>query len=97
MTALLQACIAGWGTLAGLVAGLRWLARPNAWLAYLSRSAYWTYLLHLPVLFAVQYALLDVALAWPIAFLVASGITLAVCLLSYELLVRRTRLRHWVG
>ena len=96
-TALLQACIAGWGTLAGLVAGLRWLARPNAWLAYLSRSAYWTYLLHLPVLFAVQYALLDVALAWPIAFLVASGITLAVCLLSYELLVRRTRLRHWVG
>jgi len=29
--------------------------------------------------------------------LLSCGLTLAICLLSYELLVRRTRLRDWVG
>ncbi len=66
-------------------------------MAYLSRSSYWTYLLHLPVLFALQYVLLDHALSWPLALLLSCGLTLAICLLSYELLVRRTGLRHWVG
>ena len=96
-TALLQALVATWGTLAALIAGLRWLDRPSAWMAYLSRSSYWTYLLHLPVLFALQYVLLDHALSWPLALLLSCGLTLAICLLSYELLVRRTGLRHWVG
>ena len=96
-TALLQALIATWGTLVCLVAGLRWLARPRAWLGYLARSAYWTYLLHLPLLFALQYRMLDLRLAWPAGLLLSVGLTLAVCLTSCELLVRRTRLRHWVG
>ena len=96
-TALLQGLVAAWGTLAALIAGLRWLNHPSAWMAYLSRSSYWTYLLHLPVLFALQYVLLDHALSWPLALLLSCGLTLAICLLSYELLVRRTGLRHWVG
>lgn len=96
-TALLQAVVAGWGTLAALIAGLHWLNRSNAFMAWLARSSYWTYLLHLPVLFALQYVLLDHALSWPLALLLSCGLTLAICLLSYELLVRRTRLRDWVG
>jgi glucan biosynthesis protein C len=96
-TALLQALVAAWGTLAALIAGLRWFNRPRAWMTYLARSSYWTYLLHLPVLFALQYVLLDHALSWPLALLLSCGLTLAICLLSYELLVRRTRLRDWVG
>ena len=96
-TALLQAIVAAWGTLAALIGGLRWLNRSSAVMTWLARSSYWTYLLHLPVLFAVQYGLLDHALPWPLALLLSCGLTLAICLLSYDLLVRRTRLRDWVG
>lgn len=95
--AALQAMIAAWATLACLLAGLRWCNRPRGGLRYLAASAYWTYLLHLPVLFAVQYALLDVAWPWPVKFAAAVLVTLALCLASYELVVRRTRLRAWVG
>ncbi len=96
-TAALEALIAGWGTLACLIVGLRALAQPRAWLGYLSRSAYWIYLTHLPLLFAVQYLLLDLDWLWPAKFAVAVAATLALSLASYEVLVRRTPLRHWVG
>lgn len=89
--------IAAWATLACLLAGLRWCKQPRGWLRYLAASAYWTYLLHLTVLFAVQYMLMDLAWLWPIKFAVAVLTTLALCLASYQLIVRRTRLRAWVG
>lgn len=95
--ALLQATIAAWGTLACLIAGMRWLQRPAPLLGYLARSAYWTYLLHLPLLLLAQYLLMDLAIAWPAKFALAVGGTLALCLLSYATLVRRTPLRRWVG
>lgn len=95
--AALEAMIAGWGTLACLLAGLRWLTRPNRIMRYLAGSAYWTYLLHLPVLFAMQFLLMDAALPWPAKFAASVLSTVLVCLLSYELIVRRTSLRHWVG
>ncbi|MBK8067147.1 MAG: acyltransferase family protein [Rhodanobacteraceae bacterium] len=97
LTALLESVIAGWGTLACLVLGLRTLAAPRVWLSYLARSAYWTYLLHLPLLFAIQYLLMDLSWPWPAKFVCAVAATLALCLSSYELLVRRTALRRWVG
>jgi glucan biosynthesis protein C len=95
--ATLEALIAGWGTLACLVGGLRWFERARPWMTYLARSAYWVYLIHLPILFALQYALLDIALPWPWKFLIGLGATLLLCLGSYEALVRRTALRRWVG
>lgn len=96
-TAAPEALIAGWGTLACLIVGLRTLARPRAWLGYLSRSAYWIYLIHLPLLFAIQYLLLDQDWPWPAKFAGAVAATLALSLASYEVLVRRTALRSWVG
>lgn len=95
--ALLQAMIAAWATLACLLAGLRWCNRPRGWLRYLAASAYWTYLLHLPVVVAVQYVLMDGAWPWPVKWAATVLITLALCLVSYEFIVRRTRLRAWVG
>lgn len=96
-SAALQALVAAWGTLACLIAGQRALAHPRRWLRYLSGSAYWIYLLHLPVLFLIQYRLLDTNWPWPLQFLLSVTLTLAVCLVSYEGLVRRTRLARWVG
>ena len=65
--------------------------------SYLAQGAYWTYLLHLPLLFVIQYLLMDLELAWPLKFLLASTATLALCLLSYQVLVRHTPLRRFVG
>lgn len=95
--AALESLIAAWGTLACLVAGLRWLNHSSAWMSYLARSSYWVYLTHLPILFALQYVLLDVALAWPWKYLLGVGATLGLCIGSYQVLVRHTRLRPWVG
>ena len=80
-----------------LLAGQRLLDRPNPLMRYLAQSAYWTYLLHLPLLFAIQYLLMDLELHWPLKFALASAGTLALCLLSYQLLVRHTPLRRFVG
>lgn len=95
--AALEACLAVWLTALCLLAGRRWLARPNAVLRYLAQAAYWTYLAHLPVLFVLQYLLMDLAWPWPFKYLAAVAGTLAVCLLGYQALVRHTRLRRFVG
>ncbi len=97
LTAGLEAMIAAWGTLLCLLAGLRWLSHPRTWMRYLSASAYWTYLLHLPVLFMIQFPLMDRAWPWPLKLSVSVTLTMLICLLSYEVVVRRTRLRRWVG
>ena len=94
---LLQAAIAAWSTLLCVIAALRWFDRPSAGMRYLAASAYWVYLLHLPLLFAIQYALMDVEFGWVWKFLLALTATMAGCLLSYEALVRRTGLRRFVG
>ncbi len=95
--AVLGAALSVWLTVLCMLAARRFLNRPNRWLAYLASSAYWIYLLHLPLLFALQYVLMDWDTAWPIKFALASLGTLAICLLSYQLLVRHTRLRRFVG
>lgn len=95
--AALEACLAVWLTLLCLLAGQRLLDRPNPVLRYFAQSAYWTYLLHLPLLFAIQYLLMDLDWAWPVKLAVAIGATLAGCLLSYQVIVRHTPLRRFVG
>ncbi|MBL8723474.1 MAG: acyltransferase family protein [Planctomycetes bacterium] len=95
--ALLEAFLSVWLTVLCLLAGQRLLQRPSATLQYLARSSYWVYLLHLPILFALQYALMDFELAWPAKLGLAGAGTLALCLLSHHLLVARTPLRRFVG
>lgn len=95
--AALEALLSVWLTVLCLLAGESLLRRPNALLQYLARSSYWVYLLHLPLLFALQYLMMDLELAWPLKFTLASAGTLALCLLSYQLLVARTPLRRFVG
>lgn len=90
--ALLEAYISVWMTAACLVYGRRLLDRPGRWLRPLADAAYWTYLVHLPILFAIQYRLLDVDWPWPAKFTLAVTATLALCLLSHRLLVRSTAL-----
>ena len=53
-------------------------------------ASYWVYLVHLPLLFAIQYRLLDVEMHWSAKFAIATVSTLALSFASYQLLVRYT-------
>ncbi|HEV7227046.1 acyltransferase family protein [Brevundimonas sp.] len=66
------------------------LSRANAVIRYLSDASYWTYLIHLPLVMVGHVLLLDMAWPWwAKAGVVVVGVT-AVCLVTYELLVRHT-------
>lgn len=95
--AALQAYISVWMTCACLVFGRHLLDRHNRWLRALSDSAYWTYVVHLPILFAIQYRLMDLDLSWTIKFAIAVLTTLTLCQISHHLLVRRTVLGKLFG
>jgi glucans biosynthesis protein C len=86
----LEACISVWMSIVCLLAGKTLLNRGSAVMRYLSDASYWIYIVHLPILFAIQYRLLDVDLPWGIKFVAAVLATFSLCLLSYQTLVRRT-------
>lgn len=78
----------------GLVGlALRTMSQRHRVLGYLSESAYWVYLLHLPLTVLFGAVLYDVPLHALAKMLLNIGATTAVCLASYELLVRHT----WVS
>lgn len=57
---------------------------------WLADASYWVYLVHLPLLFAIQYRLLDVQMHWGAKFAIATLSTLALSFASYQVLVRHT-------
>lgn len=90
--ALLEACAGFWMTLWCLLAARQWLAGKNATMRWLADASYWVYLVHLPLLLAIQYRLLDVQCHWSAKFAIATSSTLALSFTSYQLLVRYTLL-----
>ena len=90
MQAILESYIGFWMTLVCLIYGKRLLDRSNRLLRYLADASYWVYIVHLPVLFAIQYVLLDVAALWQIKFAISLVATLIIAFVSYQLLVRHT-------
>lgn len=88
--ALLQGCIAWWMTLVCLIAGKYALNFRNSFLRFLSESSYWIYIAHLPVLFMVQYLLMDLDLSLVSKYTLSVSATLLVCVASYLMFVRRT-------
>jgi len=97
LTASIEAYVSVWMTCVCLIAGRSLLNRSNPVLRYLSDASYWTYIVHLPILFAVQYRLLDVELPWGMKFAVSVMTTFGLCLLSYHALVRRTPIGDLLG
>ena len=57
---------------------------------WLADASYWVYLVHLPLLFAIQYRLLDIPLHWTAKFALSTAATLALSFASYQWLVRHT-------
>ncbi len=87
---LLEAVIAVHMTLVCLVAGKRFMDRASPAVRYIADSSYWVYIVHLPLVFFIQYLLLDTEWNLWIEFAISSFGTLAIGLISYAILVRYT-------
>jgi peptidoglycan/LPS O-acetylase OafA/YrhL len=97
LQAVLEAYAGLWLTLCCLQAGKHWLNGQNSVMRYLSDASYWVYLVHLPILFAIQYRLLDVAAGWQMKFAISVFATSLLSLASYQLLVRNTFIGKLLG
>jgi glucans biosynthesis protein C len=87
---LLEAAIGCWMVLFCLLAGKKFLNVRNRFLRLLSDSSYWIYIVHLPIVFAVQYKLMDMDLSLFTKYSLSVGTTLLIAIISYLLLVRWT-------
>lgn len=66
---------------------LRYFDRPTPWALYASNSAYWVYLLHLPVICFLGWALVTVDVHAIVKFTIVTVVTTIVCVGTYH---------HWV-
>ena len=90
--------LSAWSWTFGLLgAALRFLSRPNATIRYCADASYWIYLVHLPVVMALQVAVYTLAMPALVKFmLVLAGAAIAL-FASYHLLVRHSRLGLWLN
>ena len=87
---VLEAYARFWMTISCLIFGKKWLNHSNRSLRYLADASYWVYIVHLPVLLAVQYRLMDVDTNWQAKFAISVVATLGISFVSYHLFVRNT-------
>ena len=76
---------------------LRFLSGHSAVRRYLADASYWVYILHLPLVMLAQVWVQDWAGPW---WLKLGGVSLgvfAVCLITYELLIRHTFMGKWLN
>lgn len=97
LSAWVEACLSVWCTALAVTLGHRFLSVRRPFLDWLARASYWTYLIHLPVLFWIQYWCMDLTWHWLLKLAFSIIGTLAICLLSESLLVHRTVLARFVG
>lgn len=77
-------------SVAGLAFAKQVLDVRNGFMRFLADASYWIYIAHLPLVFAIQYWLLDQSGGLLYKYSVSVGATLLICVVSYVLLVRWT-------
>ena len=80
-------------TLAFVGLGLRFFSASSRTVRYLADASYWIYLAHLPLVMALQAAVMLSPLHWSIKYIGINVVATALLVASYHLAVRRT----WVG
>jgi len=88
--AILAAFISVHMTIFCLVAGRTLLDSHNKIFRLISNSSYWVYIVHLPVLFYLQFLLLDLEMNLWLKFLTGAFGTLAIGMISYVLFIKWT-------
>ncbi len=83
--------LAQWSwTFAIIGLALRFLDTYSPARRYIADASYWIYLVHLPLIMALQVAVSQLAWPWPLKFAFILGVAFPLMLGSYQLLVRRT-------
>jgi glucan biosynthesis protein C len=83
--------LAVWTWTAGLIGlALRHLNGESRVRRYIADSSYWIYLVHLPLILALQGAVSRLPWAWEAKFAVILGVGFPLMFATYQLLVRRT-------
>lgn len=91
-------CFAAWSWIFGLTGvAMRFLNNENKVCRYLADSSYWLYLMHLPLVGALQVLVGRLPLHWAIKFPMVMVATLAILLLTYHVLVRNTFIGLWLN
>jgi peptidoglycan/LPS O-acetylase OafA/YrhL len=93
LTAAGNTCLCWFWTFAWVGLFMKLLSRPHPLARYLSDSSYWLYIMHLPVVVGLQFAMLPVPWSAMAKIPVVLALALAILLASYDLVVRPT----WVG
>lgn len=76
---------------------LRFWSGHSAVRRYLADASYWIYILHLPLVMAAQVVVKDWPLVWPVKLAIVVVGVMAVCLASYELMVRHGLMGRWLN
>ncbi|MBN8481944.1 MAG: acyltransferase family protein [Xanthomonadales bacterium] len=86
--------LAGWSWSFAIIGlALRFLSAPSAARRWLADSSYWVYLVHVPVVMALQVAATQVDAPWWIEYPLVLAVATVLLLGSYQLIVRHT----WIG
>ena len=72
---------------------LRYFDRPTPWVLYAGQSAYWVYLLHLPIVCLVAWLLAPMDIPALVKFALVAAVTTATCFATYHYWVQDT----WLG
>jgi hypothetical protein len=80
------------------VLGLAWrYLSARTWLHYISASAYWVYLVQMPILLITIPVIALLAVPFFVQWLMNTLLCGLLCLASYHVLIRPTWLRHILG
>jgi len=83
--------LAGWtATFAVLGVALRFLSGFSATRRYIADASYWMYLVHLPIVMALQVAVARLDWPWPAKYIGVASVALVLCFASYQWLVRHS-------
>lgn len=83
--------LATWFWMFGLIgAAWRFLEHPDARWRYLADASFYMYILHLPIVYALQSAMIRWPLHWSVKYALIITITMTLLLASYHYLVRST-------
>ena len=77
-------------TFACIGLALRFLSGFSPALRYLADASYWLYLIHMPIIMALQVAVSQLSWPWSLKFIAILAIALPPMLISYQLIVRYT-------
>ncbi|MBO9622849.1 MAG: acyltransferase family protein [Sphingomonas sp.] len=98
---LVLACtyaLAVWSWTLGITgAALRFLTREQPALRYVADASYWIYLMHLPVVMALQVAIYPVGVPGLVKWALVTAAAFLILIASYHLLVRHSWLGRWLN